>query len=87
MRWRHLSAVTDDNDSRVFAVERIRADDLFDLSVDLKVNENLDFSMGVNNITNRQPVQLGSNQSGANTYPQTFDVLGRDFFFSGTIHF
>jgi outer membrane receptor protein involved in Fe transport len=77
-------------------IERIGAYDLFDLSLSFEASENVTFSMGVNNIFDKLPgsprfngiivdgrpnsLLLGDNQEQANTYPSTYDVLGRDFF-------
>lgn len=77
-------------------VERIGAYDLFDLSLSFEASENVTFSLGVNNIFDKLPgtpqfdgievanrpnsLLLGDNQEQANTYPSTYDVLGRDFF-------
>lgn len=103
VRWRHLSAVNDDDPDTDFAdfngVERINAYDLFDLTLAFEASENVTFAIGVNNlfdtlpgtpefdadgvVTNRpNSLLLGDNQQQSNTYPSTFDVLGRDFFAS-----
>ena len=79
-------------------IERIGAYDLFDLSLSFEASENVTFSMGVNNLFDKLPgsptfngievsnrpnsLLLGDNQEQANTYPSTYDVLGRDFFAS-----
>ncbi len=107
-RWRHLSAVDDDDPSVDYAafngVERISAYDLIDLTFSFEANEHLTLTLGVNNlfdtlpgtpefdaggvVTNRpNSLLLGSNQEQANTYPSTYDVLGRDFFASARIRF
>jgi outer membrane receptor protein involved in Fe transport len=44
-------------------------------------------SLGVNNIFDKKPQLIGSNQEQANTYPGTYDVLGRDFFVSANVRF
>ena len=103
VRWRHLSAVNDDDPTTDFAdfngVERINAYDLIDLTLAFEASENVTFAIGVNNlfdtlpgtpefaangvVTNRpNSLLLGDNQQQANTYPSTYDVLGRDFFAS-----
>lgn len=84
-------------------VERIAAYDLFDLSLSFEATENVTFSVGVNNLFNTLPgsprfngievdnrpnsLLLGDNQEQANTYPSTYDVLGRDFFASVAFSF
>jgi outer membrane receptor protein involved in Fe transport len=77
-------------------VERIGEYDLIDLSLSVEASENVTVSFGVNNLFDTLPgtpryngievsnrpnsLLLGDNQEQANTYPSTFDVLGRDFF-------
>ena len=99
VRWRHLSAVDDDDPSVDYAAfngtETISAYDIFDLTFSAEVMERYTVSLGVNNLFNTLPgtpefdgVQvsnnpknlLGDNQEQANTYPSTYDVLGRRFF-------
>ena len=43
--------------------------------------------MGVNNIIDTKPQILGDNQEQANTYPNTYDTLWRDYFISGSLRF
>ena len=40
-----------------------------------------------NNLFDKQPPIIGSNQEQANTYPGVYDVLGRDFFVSAQFRF
>lgn len=79
-------------------VERIGAYDLIDLTLSFEASENVTFAIGVNNLFDTLPgtptfdgiavsnrpnsLLLGDNQEQANTYPSTYDVLGRDFFAS-----
>ena len=86
-RWRHLSGVDDDDDSADYIVERLGNYDLFDLSFAFDVNDNLTLNMGVNNLFDKEPDLIGSNQEQSNTYPGTYDVLGRDFFISANFRF
>lgn len=79
-RWRHLSGVRDDNPDTTYFVERIPSYDVFDLTFGFDVSKSMNLSFGVNNIFDKQPKILGSNQEQANTYPGVYDVLGRDFF-------
>lgn len=108
LRWRHLSAVDDDDETVDFTdfngIERVGAYDLFDLTFSYAVNEKVTFSLGVNNLFDTLPdtpefdangvvvgrpnsLLLGDNQEQANTYPSTYDVLGRDFFASVNFKF
>ena len=84
-RWRHLSGVRDDDPDTTFFVERIPAYNLYDLSFAFDLANRFTFSVGVNNLLDKQPLVLGTNQAQANTYPNTYDVLGRDFFVSARI--
>lgn len=87
MRWRHLSSARDDDDASTFFVERIPAYDVFDLSFSFDVNNNMNWSFGINNLFDKQPKVLGLNQEQANTYPGVYDVLGRDFFVAVRFNF
>lgn len=86
-RWRHLSSVDDDDPDSDFFVERIDDYNLFDLSFAFNVNDNLTLNMGVNNLFDKKPPILGDNQEQSNTYPSTYDVLGRDYFVSAALRF
>ena len=106
-RWRHLSAVEDDDDgvnyTQFNGVERIPAYDLIDLTMSYDFNDTMTFSVGVNNLFDTLPqtptfdgilvsstnngTLLGDNQEQGNTYPSTYDVLGRDFFASVLVRF
>jgi iron complex outermembrane receptor protein len=74
LRWRHLGAVSDDDDATDYAafngVERIDAYDLLDVTLAFDINENATFTFGVNNVFNTLP------------FTPTFDadgyVVGRD---------
>ena len=105
-RWRHLSAVDDDDDSTTFHVERISAYDLMDLTLSYDFMESVTLTVGVNNLFDTLPstpefdaagnvindtnsLLLGdfNNAEQSNTYPSTYDVLGRDFFASVLFRF
>jgi outer membrane receptor for ferrienterochelin and colicin len=51
------------------------------------VNDNFTMNVGVNNLFDKMPQVLGSLAEQANTYPGSYDVLGRDFFVSGRLRF
>lgn len=82
VRWRHVGKTRDDDDSTDYFVESIKAYDLFDLAFSLGVTDTATMNFGINNLFDKKPPIIGSNQEQANTYPGTFDVLGRDFFVS-----
>lgn len=87
VRWRYVGAVRDDNDARKFVVENLNAYNVFDLSLSAEVTEGATLNFGINNLFNKQPPVIGGNAEQANTYPGTYDVLGRDFFVSAQFRF
>ena len=58
----------------------------FDLALTARVAQKLNLRLGVNNIFDKDPplTELGAN---GNTYPQTFDALGRFMFAGFTVDF
>ena len=87
LRWRHIGRTTDDDDGTDYVVETIGAYDLFDLAFSVNAGDHLTLNFGVNNLFDKDPPIIGSNQEQANTYPGTFDVIGRDFFISANLRF
>jgi outer membrane receptor protein involved in Fe transport len=81
-RWRHVGKVKDDDPDTFYTVERIKPVNYFDLAAAFNVNDNMTLTMGVNNLLDKEPPILGVNQEQSNTWPNTYDVLGRDFFVS-----
>ncbi|MEJ7777907.1 MAG: TonB-dependent receptor [Sphingomicrobium sp.] len=61
---------------------RLEARHYFDLASSFAINRRYGLTLGVNNLTNRKPSLLGSQQIQANTDPSLYDVLGRRFFVS-----
>jgi outer membrane receptor protein involved in Fe transport len=59
-----------------------------DLSVGFDINENVTLRGGVENLLNNDPPELGSccSEQG-NTWPATYETLGRQFFFGATLRF
>jgi outer membrane receptor protein involved in Fe transport len=87
LRWRHVSSVRDDDDATDYVVEKIGAADYFDLSFAFDVNKQFSLAFGVNNLFDKEPDPVGDNQEQSNTYPNVYDVLGRDFFVSASLRF
>ena len=63
---------------------RIKAHDYFDLSFRVNVNDNLEFTIAALNLLDKQPPIVGSSAgsttfNGGNTYPSTYDALGRRY--------
>ena len=87
LAYRYLSPVRDDDDTTSYAVERIKPYHYFDLSTSFEVAKSFTWAVGVNNLFNRQPPILGTNQEQANTYPSTYDPYGRTFFTNVSLKF
>ncbi len=87
VRWRHVGKVRDDDDSSDYIVENFGSHSLFDLAFSITPAEQVTFNFGVNNIFNKMPKIAGDNAEQANTYPNVYDVLGRDFFVSAQFRF
>jgi outer membrane receptor protein involved in Fe transport len=92
LQWRYLGSVRDDNDAINYAVERLPSVSYFDLTVSGNVTDEFSLNIGVSNLFDEQPPLLPSAQSGGsgeqtNTFPSTYDVLGRQFFVSTRLRF
>lgn len=86
-RWRHLGSVRDDDDGTDYTVERIKSYNLFDLAFAFDATDNLNLTAGVQNLFDKKPPIVGSNQEQTNTYPSAYDTLGRDYFISARLKF
>ena len=87
VRWRYIGSTNDDTpggtDVDGFTTEHLKPVNYFDLAFALNVTDNATMTFGINNLFDKKPQLIGSsNQEQANTYPSTYDPLGRDFFFS-----
>lgn len=76
--WRRIGAV---RDSAPGGTERISAQDYFDLNVSVRPIENVTMIFGIDNLFDKQP-PLVTNAGAFNTYPGTYNVLGRTFGFT-----
>jgi iron complex outermembrane recepter protein len=79
-------------DGRVVNFREIKAFDYFDLAARFGVTSKIDITLGVNNVFNRKPPVVGSNIgptsfNSGNTYPSTYDSLGRSFAASAKVRF
>lgn len=83
--WRLEGAVQDDTPATVYTVERIGTQHYFDLALSIDVAEQATFIVGVDNLLDRQPPLAFGNAADANTFPQSYDVLGRRFGASFTV--
>lgn len=59
----------------------------FDLSATYNLNETVQVYGGMNNLTDTKPPLTGGSASQANTYPGTYDTLGREVFFGTKVTF
>jgi iron complex outermembrane recepter protein len=79
-------------DGMVVDFQRIPAVDYFDLSARIGVNSNLDIVLGVTNLLDKKAPIVGTNIgptafNSGNTYPSTYDALGRSFAASAKVRF
>ena len=82
--WRMLGRVKDDSPT-VFATERIGSQHYVDLAASHRVTEVLTLVLGVDNLFDRKPPLAGTNAADANTFPASYDVIGRRFGVSVTL--
>ncbi len=71
---------------------RIKAHDYFDFTTRIGVAENFDFTVTVQNLLDKQPPIVGSTvgataYNSGNTYPSSYDALGRRFAVGARLHF
>lgn len=93
--WRHLSAVELDPAEQAGIFEpykKISAYNYIDLSGTWDVTKNLRLSLAVNNATDKKPPIVGTGLSASslnsgNTYPQTYDTIGRFYSLSARLKF
>ena len=99
LTWRHIASVEEETTSSnpllndvTFDVERKFAKrDYIDLAASWTVDKSLTVRAGVNNLLDKDPPLVGSGaagpttQSNGNTFPQTYDALGRLVFVSATL--
>lgn len=62
------------------AVPRIAAQSYVDLSFIVDINDSFDLWGGVNNLLDNNPPLLGTRQERNNTWPDTYDAIGTEFF-------
>ncbi|USU06004.1 TonB-dependent receptor [Sphingomonadaceae bacterium OTU29MARTA1] len=77
---------------KAYNFNRIGAYNYFDLSAQFEVNENLTLTFSGRNIGDKKPPIVGSSAgatafNSGNTYPSTYDVVGRNYSVSGKLRF
>ena len=93
LTWRFMTKVEGFGGPPTFSVDRIDyelpAQDYFDISANWAVTEKASVTLGVNNVLDDNPplsATVGTTGNG-NTYPQTYDALGRYVFVRATVDF
>ncbi|TDF39951.1 TonB-dependent receptor [Alteromonadaceae bacterium M269] len=85
--WRFVGSVDDDAPDTVRTVDEIGTFNYFDASASYVLSENYRFTLGIDNIFDKEPPVIGDNDEQANTFPATYDVFGRTFYASFTATF
>jgi len=85
LRWTRISEVEDDlfqnGGTPDLFVTGVDAYDQFDLTLFYDVNDNLGVTFGIENLLDEDFVLIGDDSAEqSNTYPATYDTLGRTFF-------
>ncbi|MHB9881150.1 TonB-dependent receptor domain-containing protein [Pacificimonas sp. ICDLI1SI03] len=92
VRWRYVGEVKDDRvtsglrEPETLPVPEVGSVNYFDLSFDFDLDQ-LSFFGGVLNMFNKHQPLIGSAQEQLNTYPSTYDPLGRRFFMGAKLKF
>ncbi len=84
LRWRYIGSV-DDFDGGF--PNSVGSENYFDLSFTYQFTEYLTVYGGVDNLSGNKPPLIGDSNEQSNTYPSTYDVLGRRFFIGATASF
>jgi outer membrane receptor protein involved in Fe transport len=92
--WRHIDGLKEEPGGAAFlpAFSTIPSYDYFDLSAGWNVTDKIRLSLTVLNVTDEEPPNVGQtiggtgNNSG-NTYPQSYDAIGRYFTLGASVRF
>lgn len=98
LRWRYIGKLKndslglDDVPDLTVAVPVIGDRHYFDLTTLFEVSKAFDFRFGVNNLLDSLPPVVGNDyggtaQTSGNTFPATYEPLGRSFFVGATVRF
>ncbi len=91
--WRWLDAVTDDQiDNNGLAasdliVPRLKAENYFDLSFTYDLSDRYQLYGGARNLFANKPSFVGDSQEQANTFPETYTLLGTRLFIGAKLRF
>ena len=69
--------------------EELPAENYFDLAANWAITEKASVTLGINNVLDDNPTISGAvgTTGNGNTYPQTYDALGRYVFLRATVDF
>jgi outer membrane receptor protein involved in Fe transport len=90
---RYLSSADDDtieNDgvpASDIVVPEIGSEVYLDLAMSYAFSDDFEVNFGINNILDTEPTPLGDQQEQANTFPETYTLLGPRVFFSASYRF
>jgi outer membrane receptor protein involved in Fe transport len=88
VRWRLIGGTQSDVVTPAFLSYDIGMFNYIDVTLQYAVNENLDLTVGVQNITGKDAPLLASiTAEQANTFPATYTTLGRQVFFGASVRF
>ncbi|WP_417320327.1 TonB-dependent receptor domain-containing protein [Emcibacter sp.] len=77
-KWRYFASVKNLDSSVSEINQEIGAQSYFDLTASFVANENVNITLGVNNIFDKEPPMIGGDfATNANTYAGYYDTLGR----------
>jgi outer membrane receptor protein involved in Fe transport len=92
--WRHVSGVTEEPGGTNFlpAYSTIDSYDWFDFAMVYNMNKNLRFNLSINNVFDKKPPEVGNtigttSANSGNTFPQSYDVIGRQFIVGASLKF
>jgi len=92
LTWRYFKAVDleDGATSAVASDRRLPATSYFDLAASYPVTKQISVMAGINNLFDKDPPitsKYGVGQGNGNTFPSTYDALGRKLFMNLTARF
>jgi iron complex outermembrane recepter protein len=96
LRWHHIGEMTNseteirainNQPAPSLAVPSVSSEDYFELTLQQQLGEHFDLSLGIFNLTDKEPPFLGSASSDANTDARTYDVMGRRYFLRFTARY
>lgn len=92
--WRHVSSVIEEPGGTNFLARfaSIKAYDWVDLAAVWNVNKNVRLNLSIGNAFDKKPPEVGNtigttSANSGNTFPQSYDVIGRFYTIGGTIKF